>query len=275
MPKLLLALAAVLTAMAMSVSERVHAHDGRELLRDEYRYIDYCLDMVVDVNFKPYDADATHWCLLHWGSDRFHIEIAESPFAHVSFLRILSRSRSEAVRAAVGRNPLTPLDVLVELAADLSIYVKAAVGENPLTPPRILEELSLNEYPDVREAAGRNIAVSRRVLIRLAFDSVSVREAVASNSATPPEVSPHTRRGRSHQCPGCGTENDGNDGIAGIGIARVNAPVLCPAHACAGHLFAPTARHNTHICHTARNAIFFQWKNPLTQPPRDGAGRRQ
>lgn len=101
----------------------------------------------------------------------------------------LSNHTNVVQRAAVARNPLTPIIVLISLSTDADRHVRANVARNPTTPLSVLNVLSLDEAEDVRVGIAGNPKVSQALLIQLLertnhYD-IRVLAAAAGNRALP------------------------------------------------------------------------------------------
>ena len=139
------------------------------------------------------------------------------PKVPVRALRRLARDESVRVRAAVAGAVSAPTAVLGVLASDQGVWVRRNVASNPSTPRAVLEVLLRDRRSEVRTAAAVNEntpaqmvaalvgdraikvrsevasrGVGAEVLAVLAEDPKwGVRQAVAYNVRTPPEVLDH------------------------------------------------------------------------------------
>ena len=105
----------------------------------------------------------------------------------------LSRDRADPVRLAVASNPRCPPTLLVHLSRDSAESVRRAVARHPATPPDILLALSGSGNTNVAADVAGNRNAPAGALAALAgcnsdLASDLVRQAVAKNPGTPPDV---------------------------------------------------------------------------------------
>ena len=142
---------------------------------------------------------------------------AAHPKVPVRVLRRLARDESLRVRAAVAGAVSAPTAVLEVLASDRDVWVRRNVASNPSTPRAVLEALLRDRRAAVRAAAAENENTPAQTVAALARDRAIkvrsevaargvgaevlavlaedpkwvVRQAVAYNVQTPPEVLDH------------------------------------------------------------------------------------
>lgn len=113
------------------------------------------------------------------------VAVARHPDTPADTLTLLAGDDRYNIRAAVAAHANTPLDVLSRLADDTDSRVRSAVIANPNSGP-VDDAHADDEVPTIRAGYAAHPDAAPDILARLAGDpAVSVRVAVAANSATP------------------------------------------------------------------------------------------
>ncbi len=101
-----------------------------------------------------------------------------TPWAPDWALYRFARDEDPVVRAAVVKNPSTPIELLRTLSEeDTSLGMKLCLGQNHRTPADILEKLATDKSERVRFVVAQNSSTPAKTLEQLEKDEVSLVRA--------------------------------------------------------------------------------------------------